>query len=82
MDMYFFFFCVSSSRNEKRKKKEKKKRKTKKKNAGIDLGYCPKQCHDTMENCIVTWPLDVQWAGNCIATRGRLGEVYCKLVGW
>ena len=30
----------------------------------------------------MTWPLDVQWAGNCIAIWGRLGEVYSKLVCW
>ena len=54
---------------------KKKKREFFFSSVGTDLGYCPKQCHDTMENCIVTWPLDVQWAGNCIVTWGSLGEV-------
>ena len=69
MDMYFL--GVSSSRNEEEKKKCEK---TKKKNAGTDLGYCPKQCHDTMENCIVTWPLGVQvvqvgWERECVTIQ-------------
>ena len=42
------------------------KKKKKKHAAETELGYCPEQCHDTIENCIVTWPLDVQWAGGVL----------------
>ena len=35
------------------------------------FGLLPKPCHDTMENCIVTWPYDVQWAGQIVLQEAR-----------
>ena len=57
--MYFLVF--SSRRNEKKNEKKMVQ--------GL-IGLLPKQCHDTMEYCIVTWP-----------KRCAVGSLYCNMGG-
>ena len=69
-------FPVGKKKGEKRKKKCRKW-----------VGLLPKQCHDTMEHCIVTWPCECALGWNCIATwvvglLGKciaIGKLYCNL---